>query len=64
MDGSRTRLPRSGITAALLGDDIVIADRAVAEQYLGLLKKMSVSVSEAKSLVSDNGSLEFAKQVR
>lgn len=29
---------------------------------MGLLKKMSVSVSEAKSLVSDNGSLEFAKQ--
>lgn len=47
---------------ALLGDDIVIADKAVAESYKELVKAMGLSISETQSLVSDNGSLEFAKQ--
>lgn len=47
---------------ALLGDDIVIADQRVAEAYQRLLDKLQVSISKAKSLVSDTGHFEFAKQ--
>ncbi|XP_054789349.1 uncharacterized mitochondrial protein AtMg01110 [Prosopis cineraria] len=47
---------------ALLGDDIVIADEQVAIKYLELLQKLQVQVSEAKSIVSRTGALEFAKQ--
>lgn len=47
---------------ALLGDDIVIADRAVAERYRDLLRMIGVSVSESKSIDSKTGALEFAKQ--
>ncbi|XP_074566475.1 uncharacterized protein LOC141823102 [Curcuma longa] len=47
---------------ALLGDDIVIADRAVAERYKALLDTMDVSISESKSIDSKTGALEFAKQ--
>ncbi|KAG6467065.1 hypothetical protein ZIOFF_075106 [Zingiber officinale] len=47
---------------ALLGDDIVIADRAVAEQYRKLLGLLDVSISESKSLCSKSGALEFPKQ--
>nr|WJJ80270.1 RNA-dependent RNA polymerase [Cannabis sativa mitovirus 1] len=47
---------------ALLGDDIVIADRAVAEQYRQILEELGVTISFSKSIVSDYGCLEFAKQ--
>jgi hypothetical protein len=47
---------------ALLGDDIVIADKAVATSYRYLLDLLGVSISLPKSLISDNGTLEFAKQ--
>ena len=47
---------------ALLGDDIVIADRAVAEKYQALLDILDVSISESKSIDSKTGALEFAKQ--
>ena len=47
---------------AILGDDIVIADVAVAEKYEELLFLMDVQISVDKSLSSRNGSLEFAKQ--
>lgn len=47
---------------ALLGDDIVIADGAGAEQYRRLLGKLDVSISESKSICSKTGALEFAKQ--
>ncbi|KAG6467641.1 uncharacterized mitochondrial protein AtMg01110-like [Zingiber officinale] len=47
---------------ALLGDDIVIADRAVAERYKALLDTMDVSISESKSIDSKTGAVEFAKQ--
>ena len=47
---------------ALLGDDIVIADRAVAEKYKALLDILCVSISESKSIDSKTGALEFAKQ--
>jgi len=47
---------------ALLGDDIVIADKAVASKYLVLMDTLGVEVGLSKSLVSANGSLEFAKR--
>lgn len=47
---------------ALLGDDVVIAERAVAEKYLLLLQAIGVEVGLAKSLISQNGAFEFAKK--
>lgn len=47
---------------AVLGDDIVIADKAVAKEYLNLMETIGVDVGLAKSLVSSTGSLEFAKR--
>lgn len=47
---------------ALLGDDVVIAHYRVAEQYLLLLQEIGVEVGLAKSLISSNGTFEFAKK--
>ncbi|KAL6519618.1 hypothetical protein OROMI_032866 [Orobanche minor] len=47
---------------AILGDDIVIADKQVASQYRLLLDKLGVSISLPKSLISKEGALEFAKR--
>lgn len=47
---------------ALLGDDIVIGDDAVAQAYLQLMDSWGVEISQAKSLVSRTMSLEFAKR--
>lgn len=47
---------------AVLGDDVVIADTEVAKTYEELLRKLGVSVSRDKSLVSKEGALEFAKR--
>lgn len=47
---------------AVLGDDIVIANKSVARQYLILLDQLGVSVGLAKSLISPKGTLEFAKR--
>lgn len=47
---------------AVLGDDIVIADKAVAQEYLNLMETIGVDIGLAKSLVSSTGSLEFAKR--
>jgi hypothetical protein len=47
---------------ALLGDDIVIADVKVANEYLASLRVIGVEVGLAKSLISRNGSFEFAKR--
>lgn len=50
------------IRYAVLGDDVVIADRVVAQEYLRIMKDIGVEVGLAKSLVSKDGSLEFAKR--
>jgi hypothetical protein len=47
---------------ALLGDDIVICDEAVAEHYLSLIRTLGVPINMSKSLVSETGFLEFAKR--
>lgn len=49
---------------ALLGDDIVIADKAVANSYHYLMTEvLGVDINLSKSLVSDNGVMEFAKRL-
>lgn len=47
---------------AVLGDDIVIADKLVAEEYLDQLARFGIPVSKQKTLVSDSGAAEFAKR--
>jgi hypothetical protein len=48
---------------ALLGDDIVIANHAVAKEYLVLMAALGVDIGLAKSLISlDGQTLEFAKR--
>jgi hypothetical protein len=47
---------------AVLGDDVVIADRLVAKEYLRIMERLGVEISLAKSLVSNTSSLEFAKR--
>jgi hypothetical protein len=49
---------------ALLGDDIVIADKAVADAYLYIMvDTLGVEINLSKSLVSTVGCLEFAKRL-
>lgn len=48
---------------ALLGDDLVIADKAVAQQYQKLCYTFGIEIGLAKSMISSNRSLEFAKVV-
>lgn len=47
---------------AVLGDDIVIANEAVAAKYLKIMDELGVGVGLAKSLISKTMSLEFAKR--
>lgn len=47
---------------AILGDDVLIIDDAVAKVYTQLLDAMGVKVSEAKSIISPTGAVEFAKR--
>lgn len=49
---------------ALLGDDTVIGDPAVAKAYVRTVSRLGVKISTAKSLISDIGGLEFAKTFR
>jgi hypothetical protein len=48
---------------AILGDDIVIADDAVAKVYLSIMEDLGVEINLSKSLVSDKGVMEFAKRL-
>lgn len=47
---------------AILGDDIVIGDSRVAQEYSNILSDLQVTISTQKSLVSDKGACEFAKR--
>lgn len=40
---------------AVLGDDVVIGDRKVAQAYAAILSDLGVTISYQKSLVSDSG---------
>jgi len=57
----RAGKPSSWSDYALLGDDIVIADTSVAEQYKIILSDLGVSISDTKSHVSKD-TYEFAKR--
>jgi hypothetical protein len=45
----------------LLGDDIVLFEKDVAEEYLRLMRGYGVGINLSKSVVSTNKSFEFAK---
>jgi len=47
---------------ALLGDDIVIADKGVAQAYRSIMEEMGGVINIDKSLISHNGCCEFAKR--
>lgn len=49
---------------AVLGDDVVIADSKVAEDYVRGLENLGVSISWSKSLISETGCAEFSKRFR
>lgn len=49
---------------AILGDDVIIADEAVAHQYSSALSRLGVNLSIQKSLISKTGAGEFAKRFR
>jgi hypothetical protein len=48
---------------AVLGDDVVIGNRDVANHYLRVMEILGVEVGLAKSLVSNSASAEFAKRL-
>lgn len=48
---------------AVLGDDVVIADEAVATNYLALMKFLGLEINLDKSLQSEIGVAEFAKRL-
>jgi hypothetical protein len=47
---------------ALLGDDLVVGNARVASKYLQLCGELGIPINQSKSLISDNGSFELAKQ--
>jgi len=46
----------------ILGDDLVIADSRVAKAYLKLASEWEIGINLSKSVISANGSFEFAKR--
>lgn len=46
----------------IIGDDIVIRDQKVARAYKTVMSKLGVPINMAKSVVSVNGTFEFAKR--
>lgn len=49
---------------AILGDDVVICDKAIALVYKEVLKYLQVKISEGKTLISHSGCAEFGFLVR
>nr|UJQ92489.1 MAG: putative RNA-dependent RNA polymerase [Mitoviridae sp.] len=47
----------------VLGDDIVIYDRAIANKYLEVMSTLGVDINLSKSLRSNIGTFEFAKRL-
>jgi hypothetical protein len=47
---------------AVLGDDVVILGKAVAKRYLETCEAFGITIGLAKSLISSNGTFEFAKR--
>jgi hypothetical protein len=47
---------------AVLGDDVVICDKDVADEYVRVMDELGVKIGFHKSIISSNSSLEFAKR--
>jgi hypothetical protein len=47
---------------AVLGDDVVIGNRSVANEYTKVMEAIGVNIGFHKSIISKNRSLEFAKR--
>lgn len=47
---------------SVLGDDVVIANAAVAAEYLKVCKSLGVEINESKSFVSEKGFFQFAQR--
>lgn len=48
---------------AVLGDDVVIAGKAVAKEYAAIMQSLDVGIGDHKSLISGSGkAVEFAKR--
>lgn len=47
----------------MLGDDIVIANKSVAQAYLFLMETLGVDINLSKSVQSTIGGCEFAKKI-
>jgi len=47
----------------VLGDDVVIADKDVAAEYLVVCAELGITVSISKSFISNTGMFQFASQV-
>jgi hypothetical protein len=45
-----------------LGDDVVILDKRIADEYLLIMKILDVGINLTKSLISKKGYAEFAKR--
>lgn len=58
----RGGVPYSQILYLVLGDDVVIAHPVIARHYLEILAELGCPVNLTKSIVSHNGSFEFAKR--
>lgn len=59
----KAKQPKGWFTGyAVLGDDIVISNGLVAQEYLRIMDLLGVEVGLAKSLISKTRSLEFAKR--
>jgi len=48
---------------AVLGDDVVIYDERTADRYLSLIRGFGVEINMSKSVISSNGTFEFAKRI-
>lgn len=48
---------------AIVGDDLIICDKGVADQYRIIMHTLGVPVNMTKSIVSDKGIFEFAKRL-
>lgn len=66
---NRKRLPKALFNKySILGDDVVISDRSVADQYLLIVKAMGMKINMTKSHISGHGTTvpsvgEFAKKL-
>nr|UJQ92490.1 MAG: putative RNA-dependent RNA polymerase [Mitoviridae sp.] len=47
---------------AVLGDDIVVLGKGVAKRYVEICTAFGIEISLSKSLISNNGTFEFAKR--